>query len=49
MIIVDWVDDGEVRETRFTDSLEALDFIVSLKALDVSFTAINIPETVHDA
>lgn len=40
MIIVDWVDGGEVRETRFTDSLEAL---------DVSFTAINVPEAVHDA
>ena len=44
MIIVDWVDDGEVRETCFTDSLEGLDFITSLKALDVSFTAINVPE-----
>lgn len=44
MIIVNWVDDGEVRESHFTDPLEGLDFITSLKALDVSFTAINIPE-----
>ena len=49
MIIVDWVDDGEVRETRFTDSLEALVFIVSLIALNLSFTVINIPAAVHDA
>lgn len=46
MIIVNWVDDGEVRESRFTDPIEGLDFIISLKALDVSFTAINVPEAI---
>lgn len=44
MIIVNWVDAGEIRGSRFTDPLGGLDFITSLKALDISFTAINIPE-----
>lgn len=44
MIIVNWIYQGELRESRFTDPLEGLDFITSLKALDVSFTAINVPE-----
>ena len=46
MIIVNWVDGGEIRESRFMDPIEGLDFIISLKALDVSFTAINVPEGV---
>lgn len=44
MIIVNWIHQGELMESRFTDPLEGLDFITSLKALDVSFTAINVPE-----
>lgn len=44
MIVVNWIYQGELRESRFTDPQEGLDFITSLKALDVSFTAINVPE-----
>lgn len=45
MMIVDWVDEsGAIREGRFSDPLAGLDFIMSLRALDFSFTAVSVPE-----
>ena len=44
MIIVSWIDQGELRESRFCNPQEGLDFIMSLRALDFSFTAISVPD-----
>ena len=39
MIMISWIDDGEMVTDRFEDPVEALDFIQSLRALDASFAA----------